>query len=205
MLLAWPHASPPPHPHPQGNYDRCEAMLASGTHPCDLLLLMACSEGDDGKVNEMLKAGANPNVKVRLAPRLSPRAAACPSPAGQPAGAVVCCSVAAAVHMQRTQQAAAAARVLPAHASDARLLLRPCPACPSTLAGHRRQERDGPGDKGGDQGAAAGRQRDGVSGAAARPPRPGRSGAIAPWRWRQGSFLPCFRSLSYAGPAGPWA
>ncbi len=31
----------------------------------DLLLLMACSEGDDGKVEELLDAGADPNVKVR--------------------------------------------------------------------------------------------------------------------------------------------
>jgi ankyrin repeat protein len=29
----------------------------------DLLLLMACSEGDDGKVEELLAAGANPAVK----------------------------------------------------------------------------------------------------------------------------------------------
>ena len=36
-----------------------------GIHPCDLLLLMACTEGDDGKVNELLEAGADPNVKVR--------------------------------------------------------------------------------------------------------------------------------------------
>ena len=26
---------------------------------------MACTEGDDGKVNELLEAGADPNVKVR--------------------------------------------------------------------------------------------------------------------------------------------
>ena len=26
---------------------------------------MACTEGDDGKVNELLEAGANPDVKVR--------------------------------------------------------------------------------------------------------------------------------------------
>lgn len=30
----------------------------------DLLLLMACSEGDDGKVVELLDAGADPNIKV---------------------------------------------------------------------------------------------------------------------------------------------
>lgn len=38
--------------------------LAGGTHPCDLLLLMACSENDDGKVTELLKAGADPTIKV---------------------------------------------------------------------------------------------------------------------------------------------
>lgn len=32
----------------------------------DLLLLMACQENDDGKVEEVLDSGANPNVKVRL-------------------------------------------------------------------------------------------------------------------------------------------
>lgn len=47
----------------EGSYDRCEAMLASGTAPVDLLLLMACSEGDDGKVVELLDAGADPNIK----------------------------------------------------------------------------------------------------------------------------------------------
>lgn len=47
----------------EGTYDRCEAMLASGIHPVDLLLLMACTEGDDGKVEELLEAGANPSAK----------------------------------------------------------------------------------------------------------------------------------------------
>ena len=30
----------------------------------DLLLLMACQENDDGKVEELLEAGANPAIKV---------------------------------------------------------------------------------------------------------------------------------------------
>ncbi|PSC73948.1 LHCP TRANSLOCATION DEFECT-like [Micractinium conductrix] len=47
----------------EGTYDRCEAMLASGTAPVDLLLLMACQENDDGKVEELLESGANPSTK----------------------------------------------------------------------------------------------------------------------------------------------
>lgn len=34
----------------------------------DLLLLMACSENDDGKVEELLDAGADPNIKVKPGP-----------------------------------------------------------------------------------------------------------------------------------------
>ena len=47
----------------EGTYDRMEAMLSSGLHPVDVLLLMACSENDAPKVEELLKAGANVNVK----------------------------------------------------------------------------------------------------------------------------------------------
>ncbi|EFN57405.1 hypothetical protein CHLNCDRAFT_142839 [Chlorella variabilis] len=47
----------------EGNYERCEAMLATGTAPVDLLLLMACSENDDGKVEELLESGADPSIK----------------------------------------------------------------------------------------------------------------------------------------------
>ncbi len=36
---------------------------AAGTSPVDLLLLMACSENDDGKVEELLESGADPNIK----------------------------------------------------------------------------------------------------------------------------------------------
>ena len=60
FCLARPRPPPtPPHPPPT---------RAGGTHPCDLLLLMACSEGDDGKVAELLEAGADPSVKVRAGP-----------------------------------------------------------------------------------------------------------------------------------------
>ncbi|KAG7675197.1 hypothetical protein KSW81_002699 [Nannochloris sp. 'desiccata'] len=47
----------------EGTYDRLEEMLASGAHPCDLLLLMSAKEGDTPKVEELLGAGANPAVK----------------------------------------------------------------------------------------------------------------------------------------------
>lgn len=46
----------------EGTYDRMEEMLKSGLHPVDVLLLMACSENDTPKVEELLRAGAN--VKV---------------------------------------------------------------------------------------------------------------------------------------------
>ena len=46
----------------EGTYDRMEAMLSSGLHPVDVLLLMACSENDTPKVEELLQAGANPGV-----------------------------------------------------------------------------------------------------------------------------------------------
>ena len=36
---------------------------AAGQDPVDLLLLMACAENDTPKVEELLRAGANPTVK----------------------------------------------------------------------------------------------------------------------------------------------
>ncbi|KAG2446565.1 hypothetical protein HYH02_008552 [Chlamydomonas schloesseri] len=47
----------------EGTYDRMEAMLNSGLHPIDVILLLACSENDTPKVQEILKAGADPTVK----------------------------------------------------------------------------------------------------------------------------------------------
>lgn len=47
----------------EGSYDLFDKMIASGADPVDLVLLMACSEGDDGKVEECLKSGAHPDAK----------------------------------------------------------------------------------------------------------------------------------------------
>lgn len=47
----------------EGTYDRMEAMLNSGLHPIDVILLLACSENDTPKVQEILRAGADPTVK----------------------------------------------------------------------------------------------------------------------------------------------
>jgi ankyrin repeat protein len=47
----------------EGTYDRLEKMLESELEPVDLLLLMACSENDAPKVEELLRAGADTNVK----------------------------------------------------------------------------------------------------------------------------------------------
>jgi len=47
----------------EGTYDRMEAMLKSGLHPIDVILLLAASENDTPKIQEILRAGANPNCK----------------------------------------------------------------------------------------------------------------------------------------------
>ncbi|GIL99951.1 hypothetical protein Vretimale_4987 [Volvox reticuliferus] len=47
----------------EGTYDRMEAMLKSGLHCIDIILLLACSENDTPKVQEILKAGADPTVR----------------------------------------------------------------------------------------------------------------------------------------------
>jgi hypothetical protein len=41
-----------------------KACTAGGAHPADLLLLMAASENDADKMEELLEAGANPTVKA---------------------------------------------------------------------------------------------------------------------------------------------
>eukprot|EP00775_Hariotina_reticulata_P013492 gene13492-13617_t len=46
----------------EGTYDRMELMLSSGLEPVDVLLLMAASEDDTPKVEELLQAGANINI-----------------------------------------------------------------------------------------------------------------------------------------------
>lgn len=45
----------------EGTYDRMYKMMENMA-PVDTILLMACSENDSPKVEELLKAGANPNV-----------------------------------------------------------------------------------------------------------------------------------------------
>lgn len=47
----------------EGTYDRLEAMLSTGTAPVDLLLLMAASENDAPKLAELIRAGAQLDVK----------------------------------------------------------------------------------------------------------------------------------------------
>lgn len=47
----------------EGSYDKMEALLNENIHPVDILLLMAASEGDKPKIEELLKAGANYDVK----------------------------------------------------------------------------------------------------------------------------------------------
>lgn len=47
----------------EGTYDRLEEWLDAGLHPIDMILLMAVSEADGPKVEEVLAAGANAQVK----------------------------------------------------------------------------------------------------------------------------------------------
>ncbi|XP_073127668.1 protein LHCP TRANSLOCATION DEFECT [Henckelia pumila] len=47
----------------EGSYDKMEALLNQNIHPVDILLLMAASEGDKPKIEELMRAGANYTVK----------------------------------------------------------------------------------------------------------------------------------------------
>ncbi|XP_055808887.1 protein LHCP TRANSLOCATION DEFECT [Solanum dulcamara] len=47
----------------EGTYDKMEALLSQNIHPVDILLLMASTEGDLPKIEELLKAGADSTVK----------------------------------------------------------------------------------------------------------------------------------------------
>lgn len=47
----------------EGSYDKMEALLSQNIHPVDILLLMASSEGDKPKIEELLGAGAKYDVK----------------------------------------------------------------------------------------------------------------------------------------------
>lgn len=47
----------------EGTYDKMEALLQQNIHPVDILLLMAASEGDKPKIEELIRAGADYTVK----------------------------------------------------------------------------------------------------------------------------------------------
>ncbi|KAF8391517.1 hypothetical protein HHK36_023822 [Tetracentron sinense] len=47
----------------EGSYDKMEALLSKNIHPADILLMMAASEGDKPKIEELLRAGASYTVK----------------------------------------------------------------------------------------------------------------------------------------------
>ena len=47
----------------EGTYDKMEALLSLNIHPVDILLMMAASEGDKPKIEELLRAGAKSDVK----------------------------------------------------------------------------------------------------------------------------------------------
>ncbi|KAJ4827347.1 hypothetical protein Tsubulata_003304 [Turnera subulata] len=47
----------------EGTYDKMEALLNQDIHPVDILLMLAASEGDKPKLEELLRAGAKYTVK----------------------------------------------------------------------------------------------------------------------------------------------
>lgn len=47
----------------EGTYDKMEALLSAKIHPIDILLLLAASEGDKPKIEELQAAGAKIDVK----------------------------------------------------------------------------------------------------------------------------------------------
>ena len=47
----------------EGSYDKLQEMVDTGLHPADILLIWACKENDYPKVGELLRAGADKNVK----------------------------------------------------------------------------------------------------------------------------------------------
>lgn len=47
----------------EGSYDKMNALLSQNIHPVDILLLMAATEGDKPKIEELLRAGASYTVK----------------------------------------------------------------------------------------------------------------------------------------------
>ncbi|XP_047318897.1 protein LHCP TRANSLOCATION DEFECT [Impatiens glandulifera] len=47
----------------EGTYDKMEALLNQNIHPVDILLMLAASEADKPKIEELMKAGAKITVK----------------------------------------------------------------------------------------------------------------------------------------------
>ncbi|KAI4308033.1 hypothetical protein L6164_031152 [Bauhinia variegata] len=47
----------------EGSYDKMEALLSQNIHPVDILLLLAATEGDKPKIEELLRAGAKYDVR----------------------------------------------------------------------------------------------------------------------------------------------
>ncbi|CAA7048435.1 unnamed protein product [Microthlaspi erraticum] len=47
----------------EGTYSKMEALLNLNIHPVDILLLLAATEGDKPKIEELLRAGADYSVK----------------------------------------------------------------------------------------------------------------------------------------------
>jgi ankyrin repeat protein len=47
----------------EGTYDKMEALLSQNIHPVDILLMLAASEGDKPKIEELLRAGAGYDIK----------------------------------------------------------------------------------------------------------------------------------------------
>jgi ankyrin repeat protein len=47
----------------EGTYDKMEALLNQNIHPVDILLMMAASEADKPKIEELLRAGAKYDVR----------------------------------------------------------------------------------------------------------------------------------------------
>ncbi|KAH6767999.1 Ankyrin repeat family protein [Perilla frutescens var. hirtella] len=47
----------------EGTYDKMEALLQQKIHPVDILLLLAATEGDKPKIEELMRAGADYTVK----------------------------------------------------------------------------------------------------------------------------------------------
>ncbi|KAJ8459054.1 hypothetical protein OPV22_031980 [Ensete ventricosum] len=47
----------------EGSYDKMEALLSQTIHPVDILLMLAASEGDKPKIEELMRAGAKYDVE----------------------------------------------------------------------------------------------------------------------------------------------